>query len=137
MRTFKIYSPSSFQIYDAVLLLTMVTMLYITSPGPIYFITGSLYTLTTFTHFTHTPPLASGNCQSVPFFYEFGDFFFFSDSTYERLPWQSSGWDFALPMQGRGEAGRGAGSIPGQGTGIRVQHGAAKKKKIPHVSDII
>ena len=77
MRTFKIYSPSSFQIYDAVLLLTMVTMLYITSPGPIYFITGSLYTLTTFTHFTHTPPLASGNCQSVPFFYEFGDFFFF------------------------------------------------------------
>ena len=42
MRTFKIYSRSNFQIYNTVLII-IVTMLYITSPGPIYFITGSLY----------------------------------------------------------------------------------------------
>ena len=39
MRTFKIYSLSSFRI----LVLITVTMLYITSPGWTYFITGSLY----------------------------------------------------------------------------------------------
>ena len=48
MRTFKIYCPSSFQISNTLLLLTIVTMLYMTSPGPMYFITGSLYLLSTF-----------------------------------------------------------------------------------------
>ena len=42
MRTYKIYSLSNFQIYSRVLL-TVVTMPYITSPGPVYFITGGLY----------------------------------------------------------------------------------------------
>ena len=32
-------------------------MLYITSPGLIYLITRSLYLLTTFFHFTHSPHL--------------------------------------------------------------------------------
>ena len=48
MRTFKIYSLSNLQICNTVLL-TIVTMLCITSPWLIYFITGSLYLLTTFT----------------------------------------------------------------------------------------
>ena len=38
VRTFKIYSPSSFQIYSIVLL-TIVTVLYITSPGHTCFMT--------------------------------------------------------------------------------------------------
>ena len=32
-------------------------MLYIKSSGPIHFITGSLYLLTTFTHVAHPPSL--------------------------------------------------------------------------------
>ena len=47
IRTFKIYSPRNFQIYNTVLL-TIVTMLCITFPWLIYFITGSLYLLTPF-----------------------------------------------------------------------------------------
>ena len=52
------------------------TMLYITSPGVLYFITGSLYLLTTFTHLalTSTHP-ASSNHQFV--FCLCGFFFFF------------------------------------------------------------
>ena len=45
-----IYSLSNFQIYSTVLL-TIVTILYITSPGFIYLIVGNLYLLITFTHF--------------------------------------------------------------------------------------
>ena len=52
MRKFKIYSLSDFQICNTILL-TMVAMLYITSPWLTYFITGSLYLLTPFTHFSH------------------------------------------------------------------------------------
>ena len=52
--TFKIYSLSNFQIYHG-MLLTVVIMLYITSSGLIYLITGSLYLLTIFTHFTYPP----------------------------------------------------------------------------------
>ena len=48
MRTFKIYSVSKFQVCNTVLL-TIVAMLCIMSPG---LITGSLYLLTPFTHFT-------------------------------------------------------------------------------------
>ena len=54
MRTFKIYSLSDFQIYNTVLL-TLVTVLYITSPGLTSLITASLYLLTTVTHFAHCP----------------------------------------------------------------------------------
>ena len=50
MKTFKIYSLSSFQIHKTVLL-TIIIMLYITSPGLTYFITKSLYILITYTHF--------------------------------------------------------------------------------------
>ena len=51
MRTFKIYSLCKFKIYNSVLL-TIVTMLYSTTPGLIYFITASFYLLTIFTHKT-------------------------------------------------------------------------------------
>jgi len=47
MRAFKIYSLSDFQIWNTVLL-TIVTMLTL-HPYDIYFITGSLYLLTSFT----------------------------------------------------------------------------------------
>ena len=42
LRTFKMYSLSNFQICSGVVLTTVI-MLYITSPGLAYFITGSLY----------------------------------------------------------------------------------------------
>ena len=58
---------NNFQICNTILL-TIVTMLYITSPQLIYLITGSLYLLTPFTHFTYpqTPsPLATTHLFSV------------------------------------------------------------------------
>ena len=55
MRTLKIYSLSSFQMYNTVLL-TVVSMLYVTFPGLIYLITGSLYLLTTFTNLSSPNP---------------------------------------------------------------------------------
>ena len=64
MRSFKIYSLSNFQIYNKVSL-TVVTMLYTTSPGDIYFI------LTTLTHFPHPYPSTSGSQQSVLCIHEF------------------------------------------------------------------
>ena len=51
MRSFKIYSFSIFQMHNTVLL-TVTTMLHITSSELIYLITGSLYSWTTFTHFS-------------------------------------------------------------------------------------
>lgn len=42
----------NFQIYNRVLL-TLVTMLYISSPGLTYFISASLYLWIPFTHFAH------------------------------------------------------------------------------------
>lgn len=42
MKTFKIYSFNNFRVYNPVLL-TMVTMLYVTPPELIYLSTGSLY----------------------------------------------------------------------------------------------
>ena len=48
MRTFKIYSLSNFQLCNTISL-TVVTMLYLTSPGLISFITRSLYFLTSLT----------------------------------------------------------------------------------------
>ena len=59
-------SLSSFQIYDTVLL-TTVMVLYITSPGLTYLMTGSLYLLTTFTHFgpTSTPCLRQPPIRSL------------------------------------------------------------------------
>ena len=56
MRTFKIYSLNNFQICNTVLL-TLVAILYITSPWLIYHISGNLYLLTPFTHPTHPLPL--------------------------------------------------------------------------------
>ena len=56
MRTLKIYFLGNFQI-RATILLTTVTSLYITPPWLIYFLTGSLYLLTYFTHATHPQPL--------------------------------------------------------------------------------
>ena len=61
MRTFKIYSLSNCQIYNTVLL-TIVTMLNITCS---YLLTETLSLLTSFTHFTHPSPPASGHHQSV------------------------------------------------------------------------
>ena len=49
---FRIYSLSSCQICHTVVLITVV-MLYITSPGLVYLITGSLYLWTTFIQFPH------------------------------------------------------------------------------------
>ena len=59
MRGLKIYSLSNFQIYNIVLL-TRVTLLYVTSPGLIYFITGTLYLVTTFIHVAH-PQISSAS----------------------------------------------------------------------------
>ena len=53
-------------------LLTIVTMLYITSSVLIYFITRSLSFLAFFSHFTHFLLHASGSHQSVLCIYEFG-----------------------------------------------------------------
>lgn len=66
VRTFKIYYISSFQIYDTVWV-TIVTLLYITSSGLIYFITRRLYIWTPFTHFANpqSPALATNNLFSV------------------------------------------------------------------------
>ena len=50
---------------SCVFCLFLVTMLYITSPGLIYFTTGSLYLLTTFIHFAHLLPLETTNQFSV------------------------------------------------------------------------
>ena len=64
----KVYSPSNFQVYNTVLL-TTVTMLCISSSELSYFLTGDLYSLTTFTQFPPTP--APGGYQATPGFYEF------------------------------------------------------------------
>ena len=53
IKTFKICSPSCFQIYNPVLL-TIVTVLYIVSPWLTHFITGNLCCLNPFTHL-HPP----------------------------------------------------------------------------------
>ena len=45
------YSMRSFQIYSTVILFTRVTILYISTLWLTYFITGSLYILSPFTHF--------------------------------------------------------------------------------------
>lgn len=52
----KVYPLSNFRISDTVLLIT-VTLLYIRAPRLAYFVPESLYLLTTFTHFPHSPPL--------------------------------------------------------------------------------
>lgn len=57
MRTFKI-TLRNFQIYNTVLL-TVVTMLYLTSPGLIYLIAVSLDLLTSFIHTPQPMPLVA------------------------------------------------------------------------------
>ena len=56
MRTFKTYSLGNFRIYNTVLL-TIVAMLYTSSPGLLYFMIGSSYLLTSFTYFIYPTPL--------------------------------------------------------------------------------
>lgn len=58
MGTFKVDSLSIFQMYNTILL-TRVTMLYITSPGLTYFTAGNLCLLIPITHFVPLshPPL--------------------------------------------------------------------------------
>ena len=56
LRTCKIYSLSNFQIGNTVLL-TMVSMLYISSPWIIYYLTVNLYLLTPFMDISPTPTL--------------------------------------------------------------------------------
>ena len=58
MRTFKIYSLSNFQICNTVLLIVAV-IIYIISPGPTYFISGSLYLLLTSFNLTVLNPASS------------------------------------------------------------------------------
>lgn len=53
MRALMIYFLSNFQIYNIVSLTTVSLLCIITSPGRIYFVTESLYLLTTFIHFAH------------------------------------------------------------------------------------
>ena len=64
MRTFKIYSPSNFQIYN-IILLTVVTILYVTTWW-LYFIAGGLYLLTHFTHFIHSCLWQQPICSLYP-----------------------------------------------------------------------
>ena len=68
MRTFKISTLSKSEIFSTVLV-TIVTVLYITSPWHNYFITGILYLLTSFTHLSHPGtlplPLTITNLFSV------------------------------------------------------------------------
>ena len=59
-RTLEVYSLSNFQICSAVLL-TEAPMPYISSPRPIYFLTGNLYLLTPLINFVYSLlSLASG-----------------------------------------------------------------------------
>ena len=62
--TFKIYFPTNFQIYNIVLL-TLVTMLYITSPGLTYFITEFVpFEPFHSFHLSLPPTVTSGSHQS-------------------------------------------------------------------------
>ena len=61
VKTFKIYSLNTFQVY-IIVLLTIVTILYVRSPELVHLITGSLYPLTSISPFP--PPPAPGNHQS-------------------------------------------------------------------------
>ena len=55
-------------------------------PGLIFFVTGGLYLLTTFIHFTHLPHPISGNHQSVLCIYKLdGIFVLFLDSTLSEI----------------------------------------------------
>ena len=68
MKTFKTYSFSNFQLGNIVLL-TIVNMLYLTSPWLICFITKSLKVSTPLNQFTH-PTLTYGSHQSAFYIYE-------------------------------------------------------------------
>ena len=62
VRTYKIYCLGNFPVYNKVLL-TTITMLYIRSPELITLVTGSLYSLTVFSHFPYLP--VPGNHHSI------------------------------------------------------------------------
>ena len=55
---FLIFTLGNFQTCNKISL-TTAAMLYIISPLLTYFITGSLYLLSLFTHFAHPPPAAT------------------------------------------------------------------------------
>ena len=73
MRTLRICSLSNFQVCNIVLL-TVVAMLYVTSPLLTYFINRCLYLLTLFTPITLPLAPTSGNHRSVLRTYELGMF---------------------------------------------------------------
>lgn len=77
--TLKIYRVSNFQIRNAVLL-TVINVLCLMFPQLTCFITGSLYVLTPFAHFTPTPPTPA-NHQTV--LSCLGIQSYFLDSTYK------------------------------------------------------
>lgn len=67
MRTFRFYSLGNFQI-GTTILLTIVPLLYVTSPRLTYFIAGSFHLWIPFTHFVHPQhrhPLATAILFSV------------------------------------------------------------------------
>ena len=70
VRTFKISSLSTFQIYR-ILLLAIVTMLHIIFPELLHLTTKSLYLLITVIHFPQPLLPASGNQQSTLCIYKF------------------------------------------------------------------
>ena len=76
-RALKIYSLRNFQVYN-MLLLTILIMLFITSPGLIHLIARSLYPLT---FFIHLPPASPGKHQFAFCFYELPPFY---DFMYEK-----------------------------------------------------
>ena len=77
VRALKLYSLRNFQVYN-ILLLTIVIMLFITSPGLIHLIARSLYPLT---FFIHLPPAPPGKHQFAFCFYELPPFY---DFMYEK-----------------------------------------------------
>ena len=66
MSTLRIHCLSNSRIYNTNLL-TILAMQYVTYPWPIYFVTGNLFLLPPFTHFSHSlpPPLATPNLFSI------------------------------------------------------------------------
>ena len=92
IRIFRTYSLSNFQICSTVLL-TIVTTLYTISPWFIYFITGSLYLLTTFICFSHPTttllPLATSNLFYLWAWWVFLLYFLFLDSTWKMIQYLS------------------------------------------------
>ena len=70
------YTLTNFSVYHTPLLI-IVIMLHITSPIPVYLITGSLYVLTSLLQFPLPTTFASGNHNLISFSFFFSFLFFF------------------------------------------------------------